>query len=141
MRTCAGQGQHQNIVFNPVDQQPIRLNVTFPMPYPITRQIMVLLILSERFSCRQQLDGVFQQLNFKATLYFPLIVLLELCSKFHSIFEFFHAFKSLNNSSRSLYPFTAGSFAILSASIMAAIVSLFGFSNLISKGIPPSRSD
>lgn len=39
---------------------------------------------------------------------------------------FFHVFKSANNSSRLVYPFTEGSFAILSASSMAVIVSLFG---------------
>lgn len=42
------------------------------------------------------------------------------------IFCFPHDFRSANSSSRSVYPFTDGSFAILSASNMAAIVSLLG---------------
>ena len=37
-----------------------------------------------------------------------------------------HDFRSAKSSSRSLYPFTDGSFVILSASDMAAIVSLLG---------------
>ena len=49
--------------------------------------------------------------------------------------------RKVNISARSLYPFTDGSFAILSASSMAATVSLFGCSSLTSKGMPPSRSD
>ena len=52
-----------------------------------------------------------------------------------------HVFRSANSSSRSVYPFTAGSFAILSASSIAATVSLLGWLREMSKGIRPSRRD
>ena len=54
-------------------------------------------------------------------------VLLELRRKLDNVFRLAHAFKSANNSSVLVYPFTEGSFAILSASSMAAIVSLLGW--------------
>ena len=36
VRPGAGQRQHQNIIVNAVDQQPVRLDMTFPMSYPIS---------------------------------------------------------------------------------------------------------
>ena len=38
VRSGSGEGQHQNIIFNPVNQKPVRLNVALPMPDPIPRQ-------------------------------------------------------------------------------------------------------
>mgnify|MGYP007039319687 CR=1 FL=1 len=64
-----------------------------------------------------------------------------LCGGLDGIFCVSHAFSSANSSFRSVYPFTAGSFAILSASSIAATVSLLGWLREMSKGIRPSRRD
>ena len=111
------------------------------MARPITGQVMVTVLIWQRFANRQQCYDLLQQLNLQATLYGSFVVFFETSCVLDSIFSFFHLFRSANNSSRSLKPFTDGSFAILSASSMAATVSLFGCSSLTSKGMPPSRSD
>ena len=48
--SCAGQGQHENIVLNAVDEQPVRLNVAFPMPHPIAGQLVVFVFLWQFFT-------------------------------------------------------------------------------------------
>ena len=50
VRPGAGQRQHQYIVLNPVDEQPVRLNVAFPMPHPIAGQLMVFVFLWQFFA-------------------------------------------------------------------------------------------
>jgi hypothetical protein len=50
MRTCSCQCQNQNIFINPVDQQPIRLNVAFPESYPATGKSVVLVIEQNRYA-------------------------------------------------------------------------------------------
>ena len=65
-----------------------------------------------------------------------LVIFIELCGVLDGIFCVSHAFRSANSSSRSVYLFTAGSFAILSASSMAATVSLPGWLRDV-KGNPP----
>src|SRR5699024_5900387 len=108
---------------------------------PIAGQIVIAVLLRQRFAHRQQRHDLFQQFDFQAALDCPLVVLFESGRVLDGVLCFPHFFRSANNSSRSLYPFTDGSFAILSASSMAAIVSLLGCSSFTSKGMPPSRSD
>ena len=50
VRPGAGQRQHQHIVLNPVDEQPVRLNVAFPMPHPIAGQLVVFVFLWQFFA-------------------------------------------------------------------------------------------
>ena len=70
-----------------------------------------------------------------------LVIFLELCGVLDGTFCVSHAFRSANSSSRSVYLFTAGSFAILSASSMTATVTLPGWLRDMSKGIRLSRRE
>ena len=63
---CPRQRQHQNVVFDAVNQQPVGLNVAFPMPDPIAGQFVVAVFGRQRFAVGQHGDDVFQQLNFNA---------------------------------------------------------------------------
>lgn len=96
------------------------------VPNPIPGQSMVFVLIGKNFTHCQQSNYIFQLIHFEATLHCKFEVLLELCRKLDNVFRLAHAFKSANNSSVLVYPFTEGSFAILSASSMAAIVSLLG---------------
>ena len=93
------------------------------VPNPIHGQSMVLDFIGKNFTHCQQSNYNLKQKHFEATLHCKFEVLLELCRKLDNVFRLAHAFKSANNSSVLVYPFTEGSFAILSASSMAAIVS------------------
>ena len=98
----AGQRQHQNIILYAVDKQPVRENVTFPMACPIAGQVMVTVLIWQRFAHCQQCYDLLQQLNLQATLYGSFVVLFETGRVLDGIFGFFHLFRSANNSSRSL---------------------------------------
>lgn len=98
----AGQRQHQHIVLYAVDKQPVRENVTFPMACPIAGQVMVTVLIRQRFAHRQQRYDLLQQLNLQATLDGSFVVLFETGRVLDGIFGFFHLFRSANNSSRSL---------------------------------------
>ena len=98
----AGQRQHQNIIFYAVDKQPVRENMTFPMACPIAGQVMVTVLIRQRFAHRQQRYDLLQQLNLQATLYGSFVVFFETGRVLDGIFGFFHLFRSANNSSRSL---------------------------------------
>lgn len=126
VRPGAGQGQHQHFILDAVDQQLIREDMTFTVSDPISGQRVILVLFGERFTHCKGGDHFLQQFNFQATLHSQLEILFELRGGLDGVLCFSHAFRSAKSSSRSLYPFTDGSFAILSASNMAAIVSLLG---------------
>ena len=48
VRSGAGESQHQNIIFNAINQKPVRLDMTLPMPDSITRQCVVLILFRKR---------------------------------------------------------------------------------------------
>ena len=98
----AGQRQHQNIIFYAVDKQPVRENMTFPMACPIAGQVMVTVLIWQRFAHRQQRYDLLQQLDLQATLDGSFVVFFETGRVLDGIFGFFHLFRSANNSSRSL---------------------------------------
>ena len=98
----AGQRQHQNIILYAVDKQPVRENMTFPMACPIAGQVMVTVLIRQRFAHCQQCYDLLQQLNLQATLDGSFVVLFETGRVLDGIFGFFHLFRSANNSSRSL---------------------------------------
>ena len=50
VRSGAGQRQHQHIVLNAVDEQPVRLNVAFPMPHPIAGKFVVFVFFWQFFA-------------------------------------------------------------------------------------------
>ena len=98
----AGQRQHQNIILYAIDKQPVRENMTFPMTCPIAGQVMVTVLIRQRFAHCQQCYDLLQQLNLQATPYGSFVVLFETGRVLDGIFGFFHLFRSANNSSRSL---------------------------------------
>ena len=98
----AGQRQHQNIIFYAIDKQPVRENMTFPMACPIAGQVMVTVLIRQRFAHRQQRYDLLQQLDLQATLDGSFVVFFETGRVLDGIFGFFHLFRSANNSSRSL---------------------------------------
>ena len=74
----AGQRQHQNIILYAVDKQPVRENVTFPMACPIAGQVMVTVLIRQRFAHCQQCYDLLQQLDLQATLDGSFVVFLKL---------------------------------------------------------------
>ena len=126
VRSRSGQRQDKDIIFHTVDQQPVRENMAFPVSHPIAGQGMVLVLFRKRFSHRQQGDHVFQQFDIQPTLHGELEILFKKGRGLDRVLRLSHAFRSAKSSSKSLYPLTDGSFAILSASNIAAIVSLLG---------------
>ena len=85
-----------------VDKQPVRENMTFPMACPIAGQVMVTVLIRQRFAHRQQRYDLLQQLDLQATLDGSFVVFFETGRVLDGIFGFFHLFRSANNSSRSL---------------------------------------
>lgn len=102
VRTGAGQRQNQHIVIYAVNEQPVRKDVTFPMAYPIAGQIVIAVLLRQRFAHRQQRHDLLQQFNFQAAFDCPFVVLLKAGCVLDGVLCFPHFFKSANNSSRSL---------------------------------------
>ena len=75
--TGAGQRQHQNIILYAVDKQPVRENMTFPMTCPIAGQVMVTVLIRQRFAHCQQCYDLLQQLDLQATLDGSFVVFFE----------------------------------------------------------------
>ena len=102
VRPGAGKRQHQHIILDTVNEQPVRENVTFPMAHPIAGQIVIAVFIRQRFAHRQQRHDLFQQFDFQAALDCPLVVLFESGRVLDGVLCFPHFFRSANNSSRSL---------------------------------------
>ena len=83
-------------------EQPVREDVTFPMPHPIAGQIVIAVFLRQRLTHRQQRHDLLQQFDFQAALDGPLVVLLKAGCVLDAVLCFPHFFRSANNSSRSL---------------------------------------
>ena len=66
--TDAGQRKHQDIILYAVDKQPVRENMTFPMTCPIAGQVMVAVLIWQRFAHCQHCYDLLQQLDLQATL-------------------------------------------------------------------------
>ena len=45
MGPCTGQGQYQNIILNPVDQEPIGQDVTFSMADPVAGKCVIFILV------------------------------------------------------------------------------------------------
>ncbi len=73
----ASQGQHQNIIFDAVDKQPIRLDMTFTIPCPITRQLMVSVLFRQYFTPRQSSDNIIQKINIQIPFNGQLVILFK----------------------------------------------------------------
>lgn len=55
----AGQRQHQNIILNAVDEQPVRLDMAFPVADPVTGQSVVAVFVGQRLTKRKMCDNIF----------------------------------------------------------------------------------
>ena len=58
MRSCSGQRQDKDIIFDTVDQQPVRENMAFPVSHPIAGQRMILVLFRKRFPHGKQGDDI-----------------------------------------------------------------------------------
>ena len=88
--------------FFAVDQQPVRLNVAFPVPDPIAGQCMIPVLFWQRFTHRKTLYHFFQKCNSQAAFHCQLIVFSELRGELYCQFCLFHFFRSANISSKSV---------------------------------------
>ncbi len=48
--SCTGQRQYQHIILNPINEKPVRLDMTFPVPHPIAGQLVVSVFLRQGFT-------------------------------------------------------------------------------------------
>ena len=85
-----------------IGMKAMRENVTFPMAHPIAGQIVITVLLRQRFAHRQQRHDLLQQFDFQAALDCPFVVLLKAGCVLDGVLCFPHFFRSANNSSRSL---------------------------------------
>ena len=60
MRSGIDQGQRQNLVFDQVDQQPVRFNVAFPETCERTGQLVVMVFLVQRNALTQFFNYLIQ---------------------------------------------------------------------------------
>ena len=102
VRPCPGQGQYQDCILDPVDQQPVWLNMTLPVPFPIVGQFVIPIFRRQWFSHRQHFNDSVQTFRLQAAFHCQLIVLFKCSRRFDSQFRFSHFFKSANSSSRSV---------------------------------------
>ncbi len=77
MRSCAKRRQNQNILIDLINQQPIRLDMTFSEPGIISDQLMVSVLWRQSFSTQQLVDDLFQPGEIIATLFHSLIILAK----------------------------------------------------------------
>ena len=68
VRPGAGKRQNQHIILYAVNEQPVREDVTFPMAHPIAGQIVIAVLLRQRFAHRQQRHDLLQQFDFQTAL-------------------------------------------------------------------------
>ena len=61
MTAGSGKCQHKQVILDSIDEQPIRLNMAFPMAYPIPGQGMVFVFLWKPFAACQLTDDVIEQ--------------------------------------------------------------------------------
>jgi hypothetical protein len=78
IRVCAGSGQVQISTFNPVGQNPIRLNVRSAMAFPRTFERVILVYLRQRLFLNKQLKQSTQLIHPLAPLFRFFHISLEL---------------------------------------------------------------
>ncbi len=68
MCLCPKQKKDKLGVFNTINKQPVRLNMTFPKPGVISRQIVVTIFFGKCLTCRQSINYLFQKFQFTSSL-------------------------------------------------------------------------
>ena len=120
----AGQRQHQNIILYAIDKQPVRENMTFPMTCPIAGQVMVAVLIRQRFAHCQQCYDLLQQLDLQATLYGSFVVFFETGRVLDGIFGFFHLFRSAKLNRNPSFQFASLS-SDLANRLLSCIINIF----------------
>ena len=77
VRACAGKYEHQHIVFDAIDQEPIRGDVAFAITFVIPGKRMVAILFRQRSAAGKCFNHSVKQRYFQAALFCELIVLLE----------------------------------------------------------------
>lgn len=80
MTAGSGKCQHKQIILDPIDEQPVRLYMTFTVSYPISSQGMIFVLLWKPFAVCQLADDVIEEVDLQAALHRQCIVFLELVS-------------------------------------------------------------
>lgn len=101
MSTRTSQCQHKDILINAIDQQPIGLNVTFPVSAPFSREGMISIFYGKPITHGKDCDHTLKQFDIQPSLQGELLIFLKLSRIFEGQFCFSHFFKSSNSSSRS----------------------------------------
>ena len=89
------QCQGQDIVFNQIDQQPVRLDVALTEANQLASQCMITIFTVQLFTALKQLNDMIKKLHLVATLLRSFVLLLEGARKsdlvHHSSRAFFNA--------------------------------------------------
>ena len=89
VRPGPGQGQHQNIILNAVDKQPVGQHMALTVSGPVPGQGVVPVFLREGDSHGKVGDHALQQMNVQSTPHCQLVIFPELCGGLDGIFAFF----------------------------------------------------
>ena len=138
MRASAGQFEDENVIFDLVDEKPIRGDVTFAMVCPVAGERMVSVGGGQRFAVGELCDDGLQLRNRKMSLE-SLFVVPGVCSCGAN--AVLHFSRSFQRSSRLSYVGQLGSLTMRSPSSIAAMVSALGTCGAsMMKGIRRSRT-
>ena len=138
MRASAGQFEDENVIFDLVDEKPIRGDVTFAMVCPVAGERMVSVGGRQRFAVGELGDDGLQLRNRKMSLE-SLFVVPGVCSCGAN--AVLHFSRSFQRSSRLSYVGQLGSLTMRSPSSIAAMVSALGTCGAsMMKGIRRSRT-
>lgn len=81
MSSSSGQKQNQIIVVDAIDQQPVRLNVTFPETFVNSGKFVVTVLGFKRLHIREFCHDFVKQIKVVAAFFRRLQVFLELIGK------------------------------------------------------------
>jgi hypothetical protein len=129
IRMSSSSGQTNFVICDRVDQQPIRLNMTFPVAFIISNQEMVAMALTQFFPFHQKLDKRKQTLHDISTFLHTLVVFFESGGTGN---DTRYESRSVTKSFTFLKFFTLRRF--FKSSIAWSVSSFGSFGNRISKG-------
>lgn len=102
VRACAGKYEHQHIVLDAVDQEPVGGDVAFAITFVIPGKRMVAVLFRQRFAAGKYFNHSVKQRYFQAASYCKLVVLPEHCGRLDGKCCFSHFLRSAKSSSRSV---------------------------------------
>ena len=81
MRACPNKSQNELLLTHLIDQQPVRLDVTFPHSFVVASQRMVTIFGRKWFTICKYGNDVSQKLRIASSLEGTFVVLLELADR------------------------------------------------------------